>query len=432
MRREWDVDDLVTWWTLVEADLELLAGKHGSTRLSFAVMLKFFEVEGRFPRHAGEIPPAAVEYVSRQMGLDDVGSRLEVSGRSAERHRAQIRAALGFRVFGRGDEDKMISWLAEQVCPSELNADRQREAVLARCRAERLEPPGRMDRIIGAANRIADDQFCAATLARLSTDVAAALQCVIAVPGVESGSDEAAGGGDGAGEASFFTELKSDPGRLGLETLLAEITKLNRVRAIGLGEGLFVDVAEQRLARWRARALAEFPSTLRRDHRPEVSLTLLAVLCWCRLAELTDSLVDLFIDLVRTINTRAERRVDKEQMAEFRRVGDKENVLFKLAAAALEHPDERVRTALFPVVGESTLRDLAAEAKATETRRGSDPGADGPYRVVLPALPLDVAEAAGRAGVPQQQQCLPAGDERGRAAAPLQGPRRPAHPLRRG
>ena len=28
----------------------------------------------------------------------------------------------------------MVAWLAEQVCPSELNEDRQREAVLARCR----------------------------------------------------------------------------------------------------------------------------------------------------------------------------------------------------------------------------------------------------------------------------------------------------------
>lgn len=147
----------------------------GATRLSFAVMLKFFEVEGRFPWHAGEIPPAAVDYLARQLGMAADGAlRLEVAGRSAERHRAQICDALGFRVFSRGEEDKMVDWLAEQVCPSELNADRQREAVLARCRADKLEPPGRMDRIIGAANRIADEQFCAVTMSRLPADVAAA------------------------------------------------------------------------------------------------------------------------------------------------------------------------------------------------------------------------------------------------------------------
>ena len=47
MRREWELDDLVASWTLVDADLELLASKHGATRLSFGLMVKFFEIEGR-------------------------------------------------------------------------------------------------------------------------------------------------------------------------------------------------------------------------------------------------------------------------------------------------------------------------------------------------------------------------------------------------
>lgn len=100
-----------------------------------------------------------------------------------------------------------------------------------------------------------------------------------------------------------------------------------------------------------------------------MSLTLLAVLCWCRQTEITDSLVTLFIDLVNRINTRAVRRVDKAMTAEFRRVSGKEAVLYKLAEAALDHPDEKVRAALYPIVGEGTLRDLVAEAKATARTR---------------------------------------------------------------
>lgn len=167
-----------------------------------------------------------------------------------------------------------------------------------------------MDRIIGSANRAADQRFCGVTVSRLPADDATALLSIVADTGADTGP------GSANNEPSFFTELKSDPGKLGLETLLAEITKLGRVRAIGLPAGLFTDVEEKRILRWRARAVAEYPSTLRRDHPAEVSLTLLAVLCWCRLTEVTDLLVELFIDLVRAINTRAERRVDKEQIAE--------------------------------------------------------------------------------------------------------------------
>jgi hypothetical protein len=36
----------------------------------FALALKFFEQEARFPRHAGELPPAAVKFVAGQVKVD--------------------------------------------------------------------------------------------------------------------------------------------------------------------------------------------------------------------------------------------------------------------------------------------------------------------------------------------------------------------------
>src|SRR5664280_3052586 len=46
VRREWELDDLVASWTLVDADLELLASKHGATRLSLGLMVKFLRDRG--------------------------------------------------------------------------------------------------------------------------------------------------------------------------------------------------------------------------------------------------------------------------------------------------------------------------------------------------------------------------------------------------
>jgi hypothetical protein len=70
----------------------------------------------------------------------------------------QIRAEFGFRESTRADEDRLIAWLAEQVCPSELGEAQQKEALLARRRVEQFEPPGRIERIISSANTAADDQ----------------------------------------------------------------------------------------------------------------------------------------------------------------------------------------------------------------------------------------------------------------------------------
>ncbi|MFF8445844.1 hypothetical protein ACF07U_33835 [Streptomyces californicus] len=49
MRQEWSPEDVVTCWTLVDGDGDLVADKTGPTRLGFCLMLKFFELEGRFP-----------------------------------------------------------------------------------------------------------------------------------------------------------------------------------------------------------------------------------------------------------------------------------------------------------------------------------------------------------------------------------------------
>lgn len=86
------------------------------------------------------------------------------------------------------------------------------------------------------------------------------------------GEDESAAGG-----VSFFTELKADPGALGLDSLLAEVNKLRRVRALELVAELFGDVSEKLVAAWRARASKEYPSDLRAAV-PRVRYTLLAAL----------------------------------------------------------------------------------------------------------------------------------------------------------
>jgi hypothetical protein len=62
MRREWDPEDLIACWTLLDSDWSLVANKTGATRLGFVVLLKFFEIEGRFPLYAAEVPEQAVVY----------------------------------------------------------------------------------------------------------------------------------------------------------------------------------------------------------------------------------------------------------------------------------------------------------------------------------------------------------------------------------
>ncbi len=69
MKRQWTADDLAEHWTLAGGDTALLANKTGATRLGFAVLLKYFQYEGRFPHHKGDIPAAAIVHVAQQLEL---------------------------------------------------------------------------------------------------------------------------------------------------------------------------------------------------------------------------------------------------------------------------------------------------------------------------------------------------------------------------
>ena len=70
LRQEWEPEELIACWTLVDDDWRLVGNRAGATRLRFALLLKFFELEARFPRHAAELPAAAIGYVAGQVGVD--------------------------------------------------------------------------------------------------------------------------------------------------------------------------------------------------------------------------------------------------------------------------------------------------------------------------------------------------------------------------
>ena len=382
MRNEWELQDLIACWTLDEDDWKALANKTGATRLGFALLLKFFDLEGRFPAGPEELPAAAVDYVAGLVKVPAAELAAYVwSGRTIKYHRAQIRDERGFREVAGEDEQRTVEWLAGELCPVELSVDRLREDLLARFRDERIEPPGpsRIERILGAGRSLFERRFTHGIVERLS---------VVAIERLEQLLT--------AEQDGVLAELKSDPGRPGLNTILEEVDKLERVRGLGLPVDLFADCSEKLIAAWRARAAAAYPSDLRVMPQP-LRLTLLAVLCWARTAEIIDGLVDLLIEVVDKIRTHAENRVEGELVRELKRVRGKQSLLFALAEAAVEHPDETVRDALFSVVPEATLRQLVTEAEANErafqrrVRKVIRGSYSNHYRRMLPKL-LDALE----------------------------------------
>jgi hypothetical protein len=118
------------------------------------------------------------------------------------------------------------------------------------------------------------------------------------------------------------------------------------------------------LQSFRQRAADEAPYELRRHPEP-LLITLLAAYCHVRGQDLTDTLVDLLLEIAHHIASKAETRVEQQLIEELKRVAGKNGLLCRLAEAALEHPDGIIREVVYPVVSEQKLRDLVKEFKST-------------------------------------------------------------------
>ena len=117
------------------------------------------------------------------------------------------------------------------------------------------------------------------------------------------------------------------------------------------------------IAHYRRRASAETPRELRR-HPAHIRYTLVAAFCWQRSQEITDSLVELLVQIIHRIHVNAERRVDKQLIEEFKRVDGKPRLLFEIAQATLEHPEDPVKDVVYPVVSPKTLQAVVKEYKS--------------------------------------------------------------------
>jgi hypothetical protein len=69
MKQDWYPDELTQHWTLSAEERELLDSKTSATRLSFALLLKAFQFDGRFPDRREDIAGRIVTYVASQTGV---------------------------------------------------------------------------------------------------------------------------------------------------------------------------------------------------------------------------------------------------------------------------------------------------------------------------------------------------------------------------
>ena len=353
-------------WALAPVERELVMTKSHTNRLGFAILLTFFRERGRFPHDDAEVEAQGIAALSKQLDMPiPMNGEAFLTGRTAERLRAEIRVQFGFREVTVADADMLTAWLRDHVA-GEAGGEIEPmiERLQARCRELTIEPPtaDRMERIARTALRAHEDRFHANVYERLSSQARVRLDALLRPD--KDGGDDNVQDDAASGAPALLLKLRGSPGRPSLASMQDELAKLNLIRGIDLPGDLFDRASPRDLERCRRRVSVEAPHELRR-HPDAARITWLAAFVHLRARSLTDDLVDLLIETIHQIGARAERKVERELLDDLKRVTGKHNLLFELADATLAHPDGVVRDVVFPVVGEQKLRDLVKEWKAT-------------------------------------------------------------------
>jgi len=95
-----------------------------------------------------------------------------------------------------------------------------------------------------------------------------------------------------------------------VESILAELEKFTIIRGVEISSDLFDKVSPKVLAAMKRRVAIEETNEIRQPPLA-VRMTLLAVFCFVRGREITDTLVDLLNAVVHKISARAETKVEQ-------------------------------------------------------------------------------------------------------------------------
>jgi len=350
MDRDWSRGELADHWSLGFEELGRIEGKSESLRLGFAAQIKFYQIVGRFPHSAQQIPRPARDYLCDQLGRP-VAELFDYdwTGRNGQRHRAEILSILGVQVFEASDLDALEVWLEATVCPSGASLEAAIEAICRWCQEHKVEPPSQStsQRLIRSVRRRFEESLLGQIASALAAETIERMETSLNVPDGPTG----------------FTALKADPGRIALESLLKAADRVAFIRQLKLPRALLAGVGAPVLERFRRRVAQETAWEMRR-HSRERRLGMYAIFLMAREVEITDGLVDLLLETIHKIDVTAERRTTAALARDIGRIYGKDRLLAEIAEAATSNPDGSVRTVIFPVAGEMKLKAIMAEHKA--------------------------------------------------------------------
>ena len=190
MKRQRTNEELLSNFTLLPKELDLIGeSKTDHNVLGFAVLLKYFQSEGRFPSQKHDIPSVVIVHLAQQLGV--VPEKIipyDWDGRTIKAHRAAIRTFLGVHEATLSDEEAVVEWLCQHTLAEQRQEDALIASVYAHCKKSSIEPPtpDRVRRLVHTAIHRFDERLCTSLVGQLSAKTRRSLDALLTVTNTEA------------------------------------------------------------------------------------------------------------------------------------------------------------------------------------------------------------------------------------------------------
>lgn len=321
--------------------------------LGLAVFLKSFKFLGFPPRMKEDIPIPIVEWLSQQLNIAIVEyEKYSWKSRLWDIHLSAIRDFTGFRPGNEDDFQELIQWLIGEA-RNHPTRSKMFSSAVQRCRHIRMELPveKELQRFVNSAWQQYLDITCQKISGRLGPEIREKMdKCLDFDPK----------------DKERYEWIQVNPRKFGMKTLLGEIRRLQFINEIGINIDLHLsDVPDEVLKLLRERAAPEGAYQMKR-HPSDIKYALLAALLHSRQMELTDNIIDIFLQLIRRIEKKADKKLERDLIGSIKTVYKKKEFLYKMAKAVTQNPHGTVEDVVFPVVGIEILNKIVAEYEGQE------------------------------------------------------------------
>ncbi|QOI95902.1 Tn3 family transposase [Aeromonas salmonicida] len=351
MKRIWSIDELAEHWSLKYEETQLLKTKPSRNHLAFVAQLKYYQNTGRFPLASTDLPETPLHYLAEQLETTvALLHEYDWRGRTGTRHRQEILEFLGIRRVSATDKATFLDWLIENQYPHGASIEDATESAFEWFQNNQVEYPTdkELERLVRSAYQQFESNLYAHFANCLSPESKIQMEQSL----------------DAVKDVVNFGDIKADPGRLGLDSVLKEVEKLSFIRSLHLPIKNLAACNTKVLQRYRQRVNSETAWEVK-QHPENIRYGLYTIFLYWRQREIIDGLIELFIQIVHRLSARAERKLVKTLLCDFQKVHGKTALLFRIAEAALNNPNGQVKEVLYPVAGEDTLKSLLKEYKSS-------------------------------------------------------------------